>query len=305
MSIQAPAWDEYMAPVLRVFVGDESLAVRDLRNSVVTSLGLTEEQLAERIGSGQPRVENRIGWAISHLFHAKALDRPARGQYRITDVGKTLLSQHPDRIPIAAVASLGDPEDVFWTGRDKQANALEDDHQTTAVDLEPEELIDLGISRIHDEVSSELLQRLLGKDPGFFEHAVVDLIVAMGYGGADTAAVRTQLSNDGGIDGIIDQDVLGLSSVYVQAKRYGLDQAVGRPDIQAFVGAIHGKRSNQGVFITTGRFVQGARDYAASIQDRIVLIDGVRLADLMIRYSVGVQVRRTVSIVDVDEDFFE
>lgn len=305
MSRQTPAWDEYLVPLLRAFDGDETFAVRDLRNAVIESFALTDEQLAERLGSGQSRVENRIGWAVSHLFHAKALDRPARGQYRITAAGRALLAQHPARIPVAALAALGDPDDVFWTGRDKEANEPADARDVDGVDLEPEELIDHGIRRIHDEVSSELLQRLLDRDPAFFEQAVVHLIVAMGYGGADAAAVRTQLSNDGGIDGIIDQDVLGLSSVYVQAKRYALDIAVGRPDIQAFVGAIHGKRSTQGVFITTGRFSQGARDYAAGIQDRIVLIDGVRLAELMIRYSVGVQVRRSVHIVDIDEDFFE
>ncbi|MCY7399702.1 MAG: restriction endonuclease [Nocardioides sp.] len=118
-------------------------------------------------------------------------------------------------------------------------------------------------------------------------------------------AARTQLSNDGGIDGIVDQDALGLSRVYVQAKRYAPDNAVGRPDIQAFVGALHGAQANQGVFITTGRFSSGARDYAASIATRVVLIDGARLASLMIRYGVGVQVKRKVQIVEVDEDFFE
>jgi len=139
----------------------------------------------------------------------------------------------------------------------------------------------------------------------FFEQAVLDLIMAMGYGGADGAATRTQLSNDGGIDGIVDQDALGLSRVYVQAKRYAIDNAVGRPDIQAFVGALHGAQANQGVFITTGRFSSGARDYAASVATRVVLIDGAHLTSLMIRYGVGVQVRRTVQIVEVDEDFFE
>ena len=139
----------------------------------------------------------------------------------------------------------------------------------------------------------------------FFEQAVLDLLVAMGYGGADGRATRTQLSNDGGIDGIIDQDALGLSRVYVQAKRYALDTSVGRPEIQGFVGALHGQSANQGVFITTGRFGPKAREYADGVATRVVLIDGQRLAALMIRYGVGVQVRRSVQIVEVDEDFFE
>lgn len=297
-----PTWDEFMAPVLNVFNGDEVIGVRELRHAVITTMGLSDAQVSEQMGSGQSRVENRIGWAISHLFHAKALERPKRAQYRITDIGRQLRDQHPGGISASTIESYADPDDVFWTGREKQATDLQEE---VVPDLDPIEQIELGIARIHDEVTSELLQRLIGKEWAFFEQAVVDLIVAMGYGGADTSAVRTQLTNDGGIDGIIDQDVLGLSSVYVQAKRYALDQSVGRPDIQGFVGAIHGQRASQGVFITTGKFSQGARTYAASIQDRVVLIDGARLAALMLRYRVGVQVRRTVDIVEIDEDFFE
>ena len=172
-------------------------------------------------------------------------------------------------------------------------------------DLDPYELVEEGITRINDEVASDLLDRLHSQDPAFFEQAVVDLVVAMGYGGADTRATRTQLSNDGGIDGIIDQDVLGLSRVYIQAKRYALTSSVQRPDIQSFVGALQGQQANQGVFITTGRFSSGAIDYAKSVPTRVVLIDGTRLAELMIRYRVGVQVKQTLQIVDVDEDFFE
>ncbi len=299
---QTPTWDEFVAPVLNVFTGDETITVRDLRNSVIKAMGLSDSQLSEQIGSGQSRVENRVGWTISYLFHGRALERPTRVQYRITDIGRQLRAQYPTRVPIDALEALADPDDVFWKGRAKQ---VVDRAAIEVTGLDPIEQIELGVATIRDEVSSELLQRLIAKDPAFFEQAVVDLIVAMGYGGADTSAVRTQLTNDGGIDGIIDQDVLGLSSVYVQAKRYGADQRVGRPEIQGFVGAIHGRHASQGVFITTARFSQGARDYTASIQDRVVLIDGTRLAALMLRYRVGVQVRRTVDILEIDEDFFE
>lgn len=147
--------------------------------------------------------------------------------------------------------------------------------------------------------------RLCDKEPAFFEQAVVDLVVAMGYGGADANAARTQLTNDAGIDGIIDQDPLGLNRVYIQAKRYAPDNPVARPDVQSFVGALHGQQANQGVFITTSKFTEGARQYADGVSTRVVLIDGQRLANLMIRYRVGVQVRRTLDIVEVDEDFFE
>lgn len=129
--------------------------------------------------------------------------------------------------------------------------------------------------------------------------------MAMGYGGAEGRATRTQLSGDGGIDGVIDQDALGLSRIYVQAKRYSPTAAVGRPEIQAFVGALHGNQANQGVFITSGRFSTGAQDYAKNLPTRVILINGARLVSLMIRYGVGVQVKRTIQIVEVDEDFFE
>ena len=150
-----------------------------------------------------------------------------------------------------------------------------------------------------------ILDELHAREPAFFEQAVLDLLMAMGYGGAEGTATRTQLSNDGGIDGVIDQDALGLSRVYVQAKRYALDASIGRPEIQAFVGALHGNAANQGVYITTAGFSSGAKDYAKGIATRVVLVDGQRLAALMIRYGVGVQVKRTVEIVEVDEDFFE
>jgi restriction system protein len=171
--------------------------------------------------------------------------------------------------------------------------------------LAPVEQIESGIARIHEQVEADLIQRLHAREPAFFEQAVLDLLVAMGYGFAEGAATRTRLSNDGGIDGIVDQDALGLSRIYVQAKRYALDAAVGRPEIQGFVGALHGNQANQGVFITTGRFSSGARSYAESVSSRVVLIDGRRLASLMIRYGVGIQAKRTLQIVELDEDFFE
>lgn len=170
--------------------------------------------------------------------------------------------------------------------------------------MDPTEQVNEGIDRIHRQVGADLLQRLHAQDPAFFEAAVVQLLVKMGYGGADGRATVTAKSNDGGIDGIIDQDTLGLSRVYVQAKRYALDATIDRPAIQSFVGALDG-RAGSGVFITTASFTKGARDYAESRSTRVILIDGPRLARLMIQYGVGVQEKQTVRIVEVDEDFFE
>ena len=303
-----PTWDQYMAPSLRVLSDGEVHRTRNIVVAAADLLGVTEEQRRILIPSGQEQWANRGNWALSYLARAGAAERPARGQYRITEVGRKLLAEHPEAVTEKHLRALSGDENEPHTSKAFPATAS-DTAAERAVEaesqLDPTEQIESGIARIHADLADDLLRRLHAQDPAFFEQAVLDLLMAMGYGGADGRATRTQLSNDGGIDGIVDQDALGLSRIYVQAKRYALDTAVGRPEIQAFVGALHGNQANQGVFITTGRFSSGSRDYAASVPTRAVLIDGSRLAGLMIRYGVGVQVKRTVHIVEVDEDFFE
>lgn len=246
-----------------------------------------------------------MGVVIPLLYRAQAVDRPARGQYQITDTGRGLLTAHPGGITekdLRALPAYISPRDQTAPTRDAPTHPTTDE---TESELSPSEQIEDGIARLHANVAADLLSRLHGQEPAFFEQAVLDLLMAMGYGGAEGKATRTQLTNDGGIDRVVDQDALGLSRIYVQAKRYAPGTSVGRPEIQAFVGALHGNGANQGVFITSGRFSGGAVGYAESIPTRVVLIGGRRLANLMIRYGVGVQVRRTVQIVELDEDFFE
>lgn len=302
-----PTWDEFMVPVLKLLGDGSELSLREIRTRISSS-DLTEEQRDEVLPSGEPKANNRIGWAASYLSRVGALDRPRRGQYVINQIGRDLLAAHPNGISERELRSYAREGDRWW----KASLTATSSRATTAVDevppetdLDPVEQIESGVARIHEDVAAELLQRLHANAPAFFEQAVLDLLIAMGYGGAEGGATRTQLSNDGGIDGIVDQDALGLSRIYVQAKRYALHAAVGRPEIQGFVGALHGNQANQGVFITSGRFSSGAREYADSVPSRVVLIDGKRMANLMIRYGVGVQARRTVQIVELDEDFFE
>ena len=297
-----PSWDQFMVPVLRLHTDGEVRSLRSIRTGVASAT-LTEDQRAEVLPSGSAKSDNRIGWAVSYLYRVGALERQARGQYRITDIGRRVLADHPQGITEVQLRQHARPGDTWWVAKAHEPAAASP--VTATPEIDPTEQVEEGIARIHADVAAELLTRLHANDPAFFEQAVLDLLVAMGYGGADGRATRTQLSNDGGIDGIIDQDALGLSRVYVQAKRYALDTSVGRPEIQGFVGALHGQSANQGVFITTGRYSAGARDYADGVATRVVLIDGQRLAALMIRYGVGVQVRRSVQIVEVDEDFFE
>lgn len=300
-----PTWEAFMIPTLRVMSDGMVRTRRDLCPSVAANAQLTEEQTKESLPSGQLTYENRIGWGLSFLTNVGALERPSRGNYVITDAGRQVLSQFPTGVREQDINMLGEdpssPIRPYAASAGRKTGAVELPTESAA--LTPTEQVQSGIKRIHSEVADELLSRLQGKDPSFFENAVVQLLVAMGYGGTNGSGSVTQLTNDGGIDGVIDQDILGLSRVYIQAKRYASDNAVQRPEVQGFVGALHGK-ADSGVFITTSRFSQGAQDYVAVSPTRIVLIDGKRLADLMIRYNVGVQVRETYNIVAIDEDFF-
>ena len=294
-----PAWNQFMIPVLKVLSDGQVRSRREVYDLVARETHLTEGQRAEVLDSGERRYENRISWAMTYLGKANAIMRHSRAHHMITESGRSLLETHPNGLTEADLRLIEGYDD----GQKK--HVIEAEALPASGDLDPYESVEQGIARINSEVASNLLSRLHSQDPAFFEQAVVDLVVAMGYGSADARATRTQLSNDGGIDGIIDQDVLGLSRVYIQAKRYSLNSSVLRPDIQSFVGALQGQQANQGVFITSGRFSNGAKEYARSVPTRVVLIDGLRLAELMIRYRVGVQVKRTLQIIDIDEDFFE
>ncbi|QDZ15442.1 restriction endonuclease [Humibacter ginsenosidimutans] len=169
----------------------------------------------------------------------------------------------------------------------------------------PIEQIETGVARIQTDVADDILTRLRGSEPAFFEDAVVRVLLAMGYGGAEQRGRAIGGTGDGGVDGVIDQDALGLDQIYVQAKRYADGNHVGREAIQAFVGALQGRGASRGVFITSSSFTQNARGYAASIPTRVILIDGTELADPMIKHRVGVRVRHTYAVVEVDEVFFE
>lgn len=309
-----PTYEGFMAPALRYLSDGVTRNRGEIFGAVALAVELTPAQMDETVASGQAKYKNRIAWALSRLRSAGALRRPHRGLYEITDLGLDLAKKYPLALTEADLIAFVGHENVTGTwakgkkseASEAQGSPLLADSATPAVSaVDPMEQIDDALEVMNQTVAGELLSRLHGNSPVFFEQAVLDLLTAMGYGGIGGKATRTQLSHDGGIDGVIDQDVLGLSRVHVQAKRYAPANSVQRPEIQAFVGAMQGSQANQGVFITTGRFSSGALEYAAHLQNRVVLLDGVQLASLMIRYGVGVQTRKTVQIVEVDEDFFE
>lgn len=302
---EMPTWEEFISPTLRAMADGVIRSRREIHPVVADEAQLSEAQRAVILASGQLLYANRIGWGLSLLAKTGALARPARGSYVITEAGKNLLTKFPGGVSEKQVRELAQNPNsglkpYVPTTRRAQDSELSPVLETSAT---PTELVDAGLERLDEEVSSDLLSRLVDKNPDFFEEAVVKLLLAMGYGGELGKGWATQRSNDGGIDGVIDQDFLGLSKVYIQAKRYALDSSVGRPEIQSFVGALSGK-ADSGVFLTTGRFSSGAIEYVENVPTRVILVDGAQLSRLMIRFHVGVQETRAISIVEVDEDFF-
>jgi restriction endonuclease len=302
MSNVVPTWEGFLVPALRVLSDGGVWPVRELRQRARQDMGLTEDQCAVRIPSGEPMWTNRLGWALSYLSHAGAVEHPARGRYVMTQTGQALLRHHPEALTTSDLEAL---PGYSWPDPGRKSSSTQQRATLGDTLVDPTEQVYDGVRRLNDSVAQDLLERLHTQGPVFFEQAVLDLLVAMGYGGTQGAATRTRLSGDDGIDGIIDQDALGLSRIYVQAKCYDPRGTVSRPDVQGFAGALQGAQASQGVFITTASFSARAREYAERVASRIVLIDGARLASLMIRYGVGVQVRDTIRIVEVDEGFFE
>ena len=304
---EMPNWEGFMIPSLRVLSDGVTRHRREFQPLVADEAKLTDAQKTELLASGRRlKYADRVSWAVSFLTNVGALTRPSRGHYQITDAGRMLVDLFPNGAREKDIKQLGaDPNSPI---REYESTVIRDKPAPNAqvqeaTSLTPIEQVQNGIERINQEIAAELLDRLQGKEPGFFEQAVVDLLLAMGYGGTTGTGNVTQLSNDGGIDGVIDQDILGLNRVYIQAKRYATGNSVVRPDLQAFVGALSGK-ADSGVFITTSSFTEGARIYAENVPTRIILIDGTRLTSLMIRYGVGVQVKETYKVVEIDEDFF-
>ncbi len=301
-----PDFQSLMRPLLAE-LGDGAVhRVRDLVTVLSDRFELSEADREALLPSGQQRrMDNRVTWAISHLFQAGLVTRPARGQVTITDVGREVLAAHPDRVDMKVLQRFESYRD--FRSRSARREATDDGAvlvEPAAAQASPQDLLDQAVTENRAAVQGELLERALTLSPTDFERLVVRLLERMGYGRSGEV-LHSGRSGDAGIDGIISQDPLGLDRIYVQAKRYAPEQSVQRPAIQGFVGALMGAQGDRGVFITTSSFSSGARTEADRVNARIELIDGVRLAELMLRHGVGVQVETTVTLHQVDEDFFE
>lgn len=295
-----------MLPVLKLAAQGET-RVPEAAQKIAETLGLSEAERDEFLPSGRQRIlHNRIHWAKFYMSKAGLIESPKRGLFRATQEGRDLLAENPGKVDVEALKAYPSFLAFYESGASKQPKGEKPVvKEVAASSATPEEQIDAAQTVLHSALSSDLLQRILDNPPAFFEHLIVDLLVAMGYGGShENAALKLGKSGDNGVDGVIDEDRLGLDRIYVQAKRYAEQNCVQRPEVQGFVGSLVGFGASKGVFVTTSTFSGGARDYAKQIPQRVILIDGARLTDLMIEHDVGVRVSRSVKIKRIDEDFF-
>jgi restriction system protein len=296
-----------MHPLLELCKDNQEHTTREAASHIAEALGLKPEQLSETLPSGQQAVfDNRLGWARTYLAKARLIEKTGRGRFKITARGQEFLKSAPKIITAKDLERF----DEFLEFRQKPR--AEDAQETLAnnisemadEELTPEESLEVGYQKLRRALASEILERVKACTPLFFERLVVELLLKMGYGGSrKDAGEAIGRSGDGGIDGIIKEDRLGLDSVYIQAKRWG-DTVVGRPEIQKFAGALQGHRARKGIFITTSRFSGDARDFVKMIESKIVLIDGEQLAQLMIDFSVGVAADKIYEIKKIDSDYF-
>ena len=301
-----PDYQTIMLPLLRLLADAKQHSLRDLVDILGQQFSLTEEELNEMLSSGQgTRFHNRVGWARTYMKKAGLVYYPSRGMVAITERGLSLLSQQPDRIDNKLLKQY--PEFLEF-------QSLRNDRDTAAVEINssleetqtPEEIIDQAYLSIRQSLAQELLDTVQSMSPAFFEKLVVELLVKMGYGGSIKDAGKAMgKTGDEGIDGTIKEDKLGLDIIYIQAKRWQTGNTVGRPELQKFVGALAGQGAKKGIFITTSSFTKEALGYSPRNETKIVLIDGVQLAQLMIDHHLGVTLQRTYEIKRLDSDYFE
>jgi restriction system protein len=310
-----PDYETLMLPVLRQFAAGKK-NVSECLPSIKADFAISDEDAQVLLPSGRVTLlASRIHWARAYLSKAGLLESPKRNLHQITPQGLAVLARNPDRIDNVLLSDLSDD---FSDWRDKSARMRKTEKTTgsggapytagmaaNSAATTPEEQIDAAYLTLNAALRDDLVSVLYDLPPARFERLIVDVLQAMGFGGGRTErGFVTKSAGDGGIDGIIHEDALGLDAVYVQAKRYAPDNKIGRPDIQRFVGSLTGESATKGVFVTTSAFSKEALEYVNRVQQRIVLIDGQRLAQLMIDYEVGVRARRTYVVRSIDEDYF-
>ena len=302
-----PDFQSLMLPALKALSDGAEKPISEIRNYIAKAQGLTPEDMRELLPNGrQPVFVNRVSWALIYLGRAGLSERVRRGAWRLTTEGESLLVDEPPRIDMNYLRNY--PAYVAWRAGKNTSSSSEDAALVPPDDSAntPEEELERVVQQLCDELEADVLDRVREAPPAFLEQVVVDLLIAMGYGKGDAAMGRvTGRSGDGGIDGKIREDALGLDEVYVQAKRYADGNTVGEGELRNFAGAIDAAGTTKGVFVTTSGFTSAAKNYVARSPKRIVLIDGEELARLMVVYSIGVRTRIHHEIKRIDEDYFD
>jgi restriction system protein len=298
-----PDFQSLMRPLLQAHADGLEHANRDLVSHLAEHFKLTEDERRELLPSGTTRVfDNRIGWAKSHISQAGLLASPRRAVSVITERGREVLRKHPERVDLRVLNEFEDYREFRARKRStaEVGSVVEDD---STEDVSPEEQLENAFQKARQQIESELLRQVMDNPPEFLEQVVVDLILAMGYGGSrKDAGEALGKTGDEGIDGIIKEDPLGLDTIYLQAKRW--EGTVGRPEIQKFAGALQGQRAKKGIFITTSSFSSDAVEYVLRIDSKIILIDGVRLTKLMFDHGIGVTTASSYQLKRIDSDYF-
>ena len=294
-----------MLPLLKWASGGTTRRVPESYEAMAIEFNLNADERGQLLESGQPVLYNRVGWAKTYLTKAGLLEKMGQGLFKITEEGEKLLRTNPTKVDAVLLRQY--PGYLQFKQRSSPAASIPTNGNGVVPPSQtPEEMMEGAFSEIQNALAQELVASILRQSASFFEQLVVDLLVAMGYGGSHKdAATVVGKSGDGGIDGIIKQDRLGLDSIYVQAKRWNVGHSVGRPDIQAFVGALSGNAASKGVFITTGRFSDLAIQFIEKVPQRVILIDGDMLARYMIEFSIGVSVKEAYIVKRLDSDYFE
>lgn len=300
-----PNYQDLMLPVLECAANGE-ITPKAVVDILAKKLGLTEAELSELLPSKRaPKFYNRVAWAKFYLQKAGLITSTKRGYVEITEQGKKVLAQKPTRIDNKFLEQFQDFID-FRSRKPVTDEGAKNQTEEITSNETPEERIDGAYQEIESAIKIDLLNKILSCSPQFFEQLIIDLLLAMGYGGSKKeAAERLGKSGDGGIDGVIKEDPLGLDIIYLQAKRYAKDNTIGRPEIQKFVGSLSGEGATKGVFVTTSSFSREAKEFPNKVQQRIILIDGDELTTLMLNYGIGVREVRALKIHRIDEDYFE
>lgn len=302
-----PDYQAIMLPLLRLTSDGQEHRFRDAVETLAAEFQLTADERSELLPSGTaPTFDNRVGWARTYLKQAGLIESPKRGALRITERGRTVLGRNPPRVDVKLLDQFQEFREFRTKRSDEGATpSVKHEQATASAESEtPEDQLASAYKRLRHDLELELLAQVKSSTPAFFERLVIDLLVGMGYGGSRQDAGRAiGKSGDGGIDGIIKEDKLGLDVIYLQAKRW--EGTVGRPEVQKFAGALQGHRASKGVFITTSSYTKEALDYVNVINSKIILIGGQELAALMIDHAVGVSTVGMYELKKVDADYFE